>query len=297
MNKSRRNNRTRSNRKNNNSGRRFAAAGSRSSTATNTRVSPDELDVKLMFRDFRTFTNALSPLGAKAYHSNAAYDVDPSLGSTETYGFDEYAALYSYYRVIGYSYEVTIMNPMDYNLMAYVLNTNVDPVAIGTRFDLYSTNPHCQSKLITFKAPNTVTFKGSHRISQIAGTPSVETSDSFRALTTGLPSDLTWITIGAEALAPATDVTFSYDLKLIMHVRFYAREVDLTLGAFAVRVEKHLAARVARNAAKQRLLGGPKHLRVDKPESTDDDVTFEKAVAAEVAHQLGAAIKQALSAT
>lgn len=235
---------------NSNRSARFATQTARSSTATHTRVSPDELDVHLMFRDVRTVTSGVSPVAAKSFHTNAAYDVDPSIGSTETYGFDEYAALYSYYRVIAYTYKITITNPNDYAMNVYILNTNTDPSVSGSRYDLYSTNPYCKSRLLGFKSPDSCTFRGRHRISQITGTLTSETADSFRALTTGIPTDLTWFTVAAECLSPATSISFSYDLQLSMSVRFYSREVDLSLAAFAIRVNAHLAARAKRRLEK-----------------------------------------------
>lgn len=229
---------------------RYAKAESRSTTFTKTRIAPDELDIKLLYRSFGQISNIAAPLVTKKFHSNGAYDVDPSLGSTETYGFDEYAALYSYYRVIGYSYVITIVNDLDVDCMAYVLNTNTDPTLAGSRFDLYSTNPHCKSMLISQKSPNMHTFRGHHRISQITGTPNAETADSFRALTTGLPSDLTWITLGAE-FVDGTEAIVSYDFRLFMDIRFYGREVDLSLAGFAARANAHLVARAQRNLEKQ----------------------------------------------
>lgn len=229
---------------------RYAPAKARSTTATRTRIAPDELDVKLLYRTFGQISNIAAPFASKKFHSNAAYDVDPSIGSTETYGFDEYAALYSYYRVIGFSYEVTISNNLDVDCLAYVLNTNTDPTLAGSRFDLYSTNPHCKSKLISSKSPNVHTFRGRHRISQITGTPTSETADSFRAVTTGVPADLTWITLAAE-FVDGTEAIFSYDFKLYMDIRFYSREVDLSLAGFSARVNAHLAARARRCLEKQ----------------------------------------------
>lgn len=233
-------------------GTKFPNMMNRSGTATYTRVAPDELDVPLLFRDFRTVVNGLSPVAAKTFHSNAAYDVDPALGSTETYGFDEYAALYSYYRVVSYSYEITVVNPTAYAMMVYVLNTNTDPTVAGSRFDLYSTNPHCQSKLVSFQSPNVHTFRGRHTISQITGTPSTEMADSFRSVTTGVPSDLTWLTIAAECVSPALDITFSFDMKLTMKVRFYGREVDLSLAGLSARINARVVARLTLKYEKER---------------------------------------------
>jgi len=223
--------------------KRSKGRGGHTFTNTQTRIAPDELDIKLMYRDFRTLSNGVSPIVAKAYHTNCAYDVDPAVFSTETYGFDEYAALYSYYRVVGYHYEITCINPMDYDVMFYVLNTNIDPTTVGTRFDLYSTNPYCKSRLVSFRSPNKYTFRGSMSIDKITGTRSTAFADSYRALTTGNPTDLTWLTIGGEAISPATDVIFSYDLKLTLRVKFYSREVDLTLAAFSSRIARHVELR------------------------------------------------------
>lgn len=218
---------------------------------TQTRVSPDELDIRLMFRSFKTQEGTGIAIIGKEYYTNAAFDVDPAIGSTETYGFDEYAALYTYYRVVGYSYNVTITNsngPGGADLMAYVLNTNVFPS--GSRLDLYSTNPYCKSKLLPSVSPNTVTFRGRHKISQITGTPACETADSFRAVTTTIPSDLTYILIAGESLT-GTSVKFSYDLKLYMDIRFYGRQYDLSLSAFSLRVSELMAAKERRSLEKK----------------------------------------------
>jgi len=205
-----------------------------------------------MFRHAGDLASGAAPFAAKSYHSNGAYDVDPSLGSTETYGFDEYAALYTYYRVIGYSYEVTFVNRENAPMLAYVVNSNVDAAAIGTAFYLYSTNPHCQSKLISNVSPNMHTFRGRFTISQITGTPACETADTYRALVTALPSDLTWLTLAAETIGGSSSViNCIYDLKLKMHIRFYSREVDLTLAGMAARINAKLLARSEFDLAKR----------------------------------------------
>lgn len=216
---------------------RFGASTSRSSTATRTRIAPDELDVKLMFRKTDKLINGLSGVVAKSFHTNSAYDVDPAVGSTETLGFDEYAQLYSYYRVIGYSYECTVINPTDYPILFSALNTNLDASVAGTNYTLYSTNPHCKSKLVsTIGSVNNHTFRGSHKLSSIVGSPAVETADSFRSVVSSSPSDLTWFTIAGESIGGA-DISFVYDFKIIMHVRFYGREVDLTLATVIERLQ------------------------------------------------------------
>lgn len=236
---------------------RWMPQGGHSSTVTRTRIAPDELDVKLMYRKIGSISNAGVSLGVVELKPNDAYDVDPSIGSTETYGFDEYAAIYSYYRVIGYNYQVTVSNTTgigtDSPVMMYVTNTNTRVSSSGTRWDLYSTNPHCSSKLLAlpYASGSTHTMRGSFQVSRILGSKVVETDDSYRALTTASPADLVWLGLAVENPTSGVGINFVYDIKVIMSVRFYGREVDLSLAGLAARVNAHLAARAERDHRKR----------------------------------------------
>lgn len=193
-----------------------------------------------MYRHTQELASGVSGIAAKSYHTNAAYDVDPALGSTETYGFDEYAAFYSYYRVIDYEYEITVINYDARSIMAYVVNSNIDASLAGTNYYLYSTQPYCESQLISNNSPNKHTFRGKVPLSKLLGSMAVETDDSFRALTSGIPTDLTWLTLAVEAVGGAT-VSAAYDFKIIMHIRFYGRELDLTLSSLVHKLTAKLA--------------------------------------------------------
>jgi len=239
-------------------GKKWTPQERTSSTLSGPRVEPDELDVRLMFRKTAYVNNAGVNLVTKEFQANAAYDVDPILGSTETYGFDQYASLYSYYRVVGYSYSVTFINQGDDPIMAYVLNTNTSPAAAGTRWDLYSTNPYCRSESIPATSPTKLKLKGFIQISKLLGSRAVETADTLRAPTTSNPTDLIFCSIGAESISASAGVYFTYDFKITMHVRFYGREVDLSLAAQASRLERHLAARAQRDLRKQLALSEKK---------------------------------------
>jgi len=213
-----------------------------SSSSHRTLITSDETDVRLRYR----YTNSISgagPLYVKAFTPNAAFDVDPALGSTETYGFDEYAALYSYYRVISYAYTVRVAaNSLTASATnVYVLNTNTQ--ISGSRFDLYSTNPYCTTKFLTaYGQGSSVVIKGRHNVSQIVGSRAPETDDNYRALTTAVPADLVWLTVAFESLAGA-NVALDVIVDISMTVRFYGREYDLSLSAMAARIQKSLVAR------------------------------------------------------
>lgn len=241
-----------------NAGNRWGAVNQRSTTLSKPLIAPDELDVRLQFRKYGVLTNGAAPIASMQLNPNAAYDVDPTIGSTETYGFDEYAALYSYYRVVGYSYDIVLSSNFAYPIMAYVMNTNT--TLPGTNYSLYTTNPYCHSSLLSpiSGAPTQKRFRGYIPISKLTGTPSVENADSFRSTTTTNPADLVWLTIAGEALI-ATDFmnALSYDVKIIMDVRFYSREVDLTLSASFARHQKYKQSRELLDFSKKAQIKAP----------------------------------------
>jgi hypothetical protein len=226
----------------------------RSSTLSRPLIAPDELDARLVFRKYSVLSNGAAPIAAATFNPNAAYDVDPTVGSTETYGFDEYAALYSYYRVVAYDYDVSFTNSHGYPCMVFAMNTNI--TLPGTNYGLYTTNPYCHSRLMApyGGAPTTVRFRGRVPVSKLAGTPAAETADSFRAVTTGNPTDLTWLTIAAEAIQGTDLQSVGYDIKITMHVRFYSREVDLTLSGLTSRMQKIKTSREELNLQKKKKL-------------------------------------------
>jgi hypothetical protein len=242
-----------SNKGNRKSKKKWEESTSNSSTLSGPRVAPDELDVKLLFRKTLHQSTGATNLAIGEFTPNGAYDVDPTLGSTETYGYDEYAALYSYYRVIGYSYVITCSNGGTAPLMAYVTNTNTRVSLSGTRWDFYSTNPYSQSKLLapTGGAPTNVTFRGRHQVAKILGSRAVETDDSYRATTGANPTDLIWLGIAGESIATAVGIDFTFDARITMQVRFYGREVDLSLAGMLLKLNSLLAAKAQHNLTKQ----------------------------------------------
>lgn len=220
-----------------------------------TTIIPDETDTVLKF----SYIGDVQGTGqaGKKFTPNSAYDVDPNVGSTETLGFDEFAAFYSYYRVVGYSYSIRVVNCNPTSSIAfYVLNTNTDPSLSGTNYVLYSTNPHCQRRLLSPHPGNTASETVRHKIevARILGSPAVETDDSYRALTTGVPADLVWLTIVGESIATnGSDnaINLGVLIDVNMRVRFYGREVDLTLAGMQARREQHAKARSEHLARKQ----------------------------------------------
>ncbi len=82
------------------------------------------------------------------------------------------------------------------------------------------------------------TFRGRLSFGRLLGSNNVETADSFRSVTTANPVDKLYFSIGIDTTAAAGTLPNGVvcDLSLIMHVRFYGRELDLALPAMLSRL-------------------------------------------------------------
>jgi len=194
---------------------------------------PSETTVSLKY----VLSQSLSAIGAqyatKRWTPNSAYDIDPILGSSAMAGYAEWAAFYSYYRVVAYKYSIAVTNAEAFPVAVYMLNTNVDPGVAGTNGQVQASNPLSQQALLgpLTGGANRKVFNRRLRVSQVVGTMAPETADSFRAVTTAAPADLIWLAVVADTM-DSTHV-FSAHLGVFIQVtieplvRFYGRKTLL----------------------------------------------------------------------
>lgn len=213
------------------------------------RVGPvgtaDQLDVKLRYVVSDRLYNAAGGAAAREWTPNGAYDVDPLLGSTETSGFDEYALLYSYYRVIGYRYKLEAVSRETDAMALYLFNTNT--TISGTNYDVLAGNPYChigQLGQYTGAGARKV-FSGYMSCAKLLGSAAVETADSLRSVTTGVPTDLLYLTVAVQSDSAIGTIPngISYILTITMDIRFYGRRFDLTIAATESRLAELKQAR------------------------------------------------------
>jgi len=178
---------------------------------------------------------------------NAAYDVDPAFGSTSTNGFDAYAMLYSYYRVHAYSYKIEVCNNEAKPVIAYCYNTNT--AVTGSSLDVYAGSPYCSTVMLGPATSGTCrhVFSGRIECSKLLGSIEAETDATTRALVTGVPSDLLFLSLFAQATSGLGTLAngVAYIASITMHVRFYGRvyNASSSLALTQERIEMLKAAR------------------------------------------------------
>jgi len=198
----------------------------------NVRIRPiesaDSLTVKLRYPIRGTLAGAVTAV-SKRWQPNAAYDVDPVLGSTSTPGFAEYAALYTYYRVQSFKVHVKFSNLDNLSVALYSVVSNTDPGTGGTNYYDYAQSAFGRTYELApfYSGTGSVTHRQSVNISKLIGMP-VTQADSFRAVTTGNPSDLVFWGFGIYSNAGSNFANgVGYDGYIEMNVRFYSRQDQL----------------------------------------------------------------------
>jgi len=166
----------------------------------------------------RVITTAIisgaSPAVVKRWNPNSAYTPETGGGSGATPGYADLTPLYGYYRVAGYSYQITVSNLEGFGVVVYVINSNADPT---TSFNSTSaSNPRCQSKSLSPKGGmDRCTFRGTYTIASIVGSPATKWDDLYSALINASPADITWLGVGVQSIG-GSNVTNGVCVEVIL---------------------------------------------------------------------------------
>jgi len=193
-------------------------------------IMPDEMLVTLGYPLEGQIADASTFHSAKRWQVNAAYDVDPILGSTSTPGFSEWAALYTYYRVIEYYIIILISNLDTQPYELDFVHSNEDPGNTGLQYHNYASQPYCSRSMIAAKGGmDRATYHKKMICAKLLGSVAIETSDTTRALVNAVPADLLYFGVGVRSLTATNQtngVVFTGSIR--MRCRFYGRQNLLT---------------------------------------------------------------------
>lgn len=190
--------------------------------------SADSFTVKLRYPIRGTLATVGTAI-AKRYTPNAAYDVDPVLGSTSTPGFAEYAALYTYYRVEKFKVHLTITNLDNLSISLYTTASNTDPGTAGTNYNGYAQSAFGRTFELApfYSGRGTQTINQTVPVAKVLGMSPAQ-ADSFRAVTTSIPTDLVYWGFGIYSNSGANFANgVGYTGYFEMQCRFYSRQDQL----------------------------------------------------------------------
>jgi len=193
-------------------------------------ICPDQTIVTLRYPVIVNIYTASAVTSAKRWQPNAAYDVDPTLGSTSTPGFTEWSAFYTYYRVRKYRVEVECVNMDPLSMGVFFCHLNTDPGTGGANYYSYASQAFGTQKMLSPKGGlDRVTYVQTVPVAQLVGAVDVSTDDSLRASVTTVPADLVFFGIGIRTTTGG-NLTVGVDVigYIDMEVQFYGRKNTLT---------------------------------------------------------------------
>jgi hypothetical protein len=185
--------------------------------------------VKMRYNDTNNnqFTNNLAAYASKRYRMNSAYDPDPNLGSGSIAGFSEWAAFYGNYRVNGIMYEISIVNKEPVPLQVVIAPTITDVGSNYSAINELSEVPFAKSQIVSNSGGmDRCRFKGYIPMHEILGDKLKYKSDpQFSGLTTGNPSTMFYLNVGAWTLGGAfSGQGVGMTLRFTYYVEFFGRK-------------------------------------------------------------------------
>lgn len=163
------------------------------------------------------------------YVTNTIYD-PPQLGSDAPIAYkDELVNMYFNFRVISYSGTLTLINRETFPVAVFLLQCNTNPGALGGNFLTAAGQPFSQSgEMSGVGSPNKISFRFSHTVKQIAGTPATNFDASYAGNSSADPTDKTWLSVQFSSLGAGNiSVGITGLLRIKYHVLFYGRRADV----------------------------------------------------------------------
>jgi hypothetical protein len=173
----------------------------------------------------------------KRFNTNSIWLPEASGTGGQVPGYADWAALYGFYRVIGYKYTVLLTNKEAFDVECYTINSNNDP---GTTTNaLVTSNPNSQLAMLGAKGSgrDQHTFSSKYKIATIAGTEAIYTADTYRSLIGANPTDVLWLGVGLQSfsgtISTGVDISVQISLKTIMYD--YLLQAPMALVAYSPR--------------------------------------------------------------
>lgn len=183
----------------------------------------DNVVVELRYQDpSLSRSNVGNAICSWRYRMNSTFDPDPLLGTGAISGFNEWAGIYSTYRVIGFRYEIEISNAEAFPIVVTTCPTTSDLGANATAALDFSEVPYGKQAMLSAKGGQDRAFiSGSLYLPKFFGASYLYDS-TFNSLTTGNPGTLLFFNVGCVSGTAQTVGTIS-SVKLTYITSFYRR--------------------------------------------------------------------------
>jgi len=192
-------------------------------------IMPDRLVTDLSYYGRTSLTILTGEVtAARRWSPTKAYDIDPSIGSTPTAGYSEWAALYGSFRVISASAKFSAVSSSSTSgVSAVLLPLNIDPGSAPADSVVaeWPSNTYAKSKMLGFIGSPPTTLSMRMTTEKIFGSAMVRFDDNFSGLTSGTGPINNWFfAFGLIAdSAVAAPLRVPYENNFVLRVEFFDR--------------------------------------------------------------------------
>lgn len=168
------------------------------------------------------------PVISYRFVPSSAYDVDPAVASTAMPGFQEFANLYSSYRVLGSRCTVEVGNSSSTVCELILCPTNQDPggAPLANVIIAAKAQPYAVSKMVPAVGAPPTKVVCSMTTTKLYGSNMTRTDDKFSSLVTGVPENNWYWFIGLYSQATANS-SLTMNFTIDVDLEFYDRKVLL----------------------------------------------------------------------
>jgi hypothetical protein len=187
---------------------------------------PDQFRTILKFTSTKTLNLTVPGFQLVYYVPSGAFDVDPVIGSPTMAGFNQFAAFYNEYRVLGSKIRISYTNnslvcPVNFYLMPIGSSpSGYGPVEIASMRG----QPYCVWKTSPLLGGPTMNLTNQISAERITGTRAASWGDDYAALVTANPVNSWFWAIGIEY--PVSNAVSSYlQVEIDVDLIFFDRGI------------------------------------------------------------------------
>jgi hypothetical protein len=178
---------------------------------------PTRFITQIKYTDEFDITLTSGALSSYVYNSNGLYDPDQTGTGHQPLGFDQYAAMYSRYRVLRTQYRVTFGNVATNGAAVRCRISHVNGSSIPVRPAIFETAVGKEIVVGPYGQPGVV--QGSFDLTKLNADPrKYRIDDRFAATVTSNPAEVMYMIL---SLYPNVSSTCRVSVSFIYHVEFY----------------------------------------------------------------------------
>jgi len=190
----------------------------------------DSVIADLFYQDDQEIRqNVPGTTGSWRYRMNSAYDPDPVLGTGAVTGFTEWAAMYTRYRIVAFSYDIMVANLELFPQLIIVAPSIPDIGANYSRITQMSEVPYGKKSLVSaMGGQDKCLLRDRVDLAKMLGSKTLLWSDNYSSAVTTNPNSQLYFNIGFSSGGATTTKGLFVSARLQYRILFYAR-ANITL--------------------------------------------------------------------